>query len=173
MVQHSQVEVIEGLEQTRPTAKSVLNERQGLRERSYLLLEIYIFIIKTPPPLNHASCITLSCASCHNTFRTSLEMLSNWFCLNTVIPVVTNFCGPLSRAPFSYPRVHTKARDFNFARCQRLLIMSKNTIPAFCELRGSVCSRKSLEFFCSMPFFCCPANRASRAAYGLAILAFS
>lgn len=58
-------------------------------------------------------------------------MLCNGFCLSTVIPVLTNFCGPSGHATFSYPRVHTKARDFNFARCQRLLIMSKNTIPAF------------------------------------------
>lgn len=97
------------------------------------------FIIKIPSALNHAYCITLIYASYQNMTRTFLEMLCNGFCLSIDILVLKKLCfnpsfNPLWPAPFSYPRVHTKAREFNFARCQRFLIMSKNTLPA---LRGS------------------------------------
>lgn len=56
---------------------------------------------------------------------------------------------------------HTKARGFNFARCQRFLIKSQNTIPAF---RGSggdqnVPGRARIFFFWSiLPFVKLPAE---------------
>lgn len=101
-------------------------------------------------------------------------MSYNGFCRGIVILALTNFCGPFN--PYGLHPVlipgHT-AKYFNFARCQRFLIKSKNTIPAF---RGSWGDQyvpgRARHFFAPLPSLCYPANRASRTAYGLVTFAF-
>lgn len=62
----------------------MLNERDKVYGRD---IEID-FIIKIPPALNHACCITLIYASYQNMTRMFLEMLCNGFCLSIVILVL-------------------------------------------------------------------------------------
>lgn len=81
--------------QTEPENKFLLNKREPrFGEEVVSFTRNIYFIIKIPPPSNHASCITSDYARSQNVTGKCSEMSKNGFYPSVVILLLTNFCGP-------------------------------------------------------------------------------